>query len=284
MKWINVFLITAFESSLKSLRLYSRLQPLPIHLLLLLYLLLYLLLLDAFIDLGRGLLVGLKQTDDTGLLRVQDVSIFVSNNQVQPQDPGVWEEGFKLNKGENKQVEVKEAAEQRSGERINPPLQRTPYRCRKCRVVFSDRLTCCRNQSWRWLSASALWIHRWAESQTGAEISTPSVPTSVSPPDVHAALYWPGHTQREEVTLRTTLTHWQTHTLGMIFFFFYHIELLPYAPPLPQSGGHLLHQGHLHRRHHFLISRVTHTQTSQQWLTETLPASDGGNSSLTLVF
>lgn len=49
----------------------------------------YLLLFDAFIDLGCGLLVGPKKTDDVSSLRVQDVPVIISNNLVQFEDPGV---------------------------------------------------------------------------------------------------------------------------------------------------------------------------------------------------
>lgn len=47
----------------------------------------YLLLFDALVDLGCGLLVGPKQTDDTGPFRVQDVAILVADHLVQLQDP-----------------------------------------------------------------------------------------------------------------------------------------------------------------------------------------------------
>lgn len=49
----------------------------------------YLLLFDAFIDLGCGLLVGPKQTDDTSPLWVQDVPILIPNHLVKLQDPVV---------------------------------------------------------------------------------------------------------------------------------------------------------------------------------------------------
>ena len=46
----------------------------------------YLLFFNAFIDLGCGLLVGPKQTDDTSPFRVQDVPILIPNHLVQLQD------------------------------------------------------------------------------------------------------------------------------------------------------------------------------------------------------
>lgn len=49
----------------------------------------YLLLFDAFIDLGCGLLVSPKQTDDTSPFWFQNVPIIVPNHLVQLQDPVV---------------------------------------------------------------------------------------------------------------------------------------------------------------------------------------------------
>lgn len=50
---------------------------------------LYLLFFDAFIDFGCGLLVRSEEADDISLLRVQDVPVLVSNNQVQLKDPSL---------------------------------------------------------------------------------------------------------------------------------------------------------------------------------------------------
>ena len=47
----------------------------------------YSLLFDALIDLGCCLLVGSKQTDDTGPFWVQDVPVLIPNHLVQLQDP-----------------------------------------------------------------------------------------------------------------------------------------------------------------------------------------------------
>lgn len=63
------------------------------HIHILSYLCLYLLLFDAVIDLCRSLLMGPKQTDDTGPLWLQDVPILIADNLVQFQDPGVEGEG-----------------------------------------------------------------------------------------------------------------------------------------------------------------------------------------------
>lgn len=47
----------------------------------------HLLLFDAFIDLGRRLLVGSEQADDAGPLRVQNIPVVISDHLVQLQDP-----------------------------------------------------------------------------------------------------------------------------------------------------------------------------------------------------
>lgn len=63
-------------------------------------------------------------------------------------------------------------------------------------------------------------------------------------------------------TYRYTVLHSDTHIhiqKACFCLLFYHKELLPYASPLPQCGGHLLHQGHLCRHHDLLISVVTYT-------------------------
>lgn len=55
------------------------------------YLFSHLFLFDAFIDFGCGVLMGPEQTDNTGPLRFQDVTILVSNHLVQLEDPVVYE-------------------------------------------------------------------------------------------------------------------------------------------------------------------------------------------------
>lgn len=46
---------------------------------------------------------------------------------------------------------------------------------------------------------------------------------------------------------------------------FYHKELPPYAPPLSQRGGHLLHQGHFCSYHQLLVSAVRCIKNSTKW-------------------
>ena len=59
-----------------------------------------------------------------------------------------------------------------------------------------------------------------------------------------------------------TFTHTYSNVHKLFFFclYSYHKELFPYGSPLSQRGGHLLHQGHLCRHHHFFIPEVPHTQ------------------------
>lgn len=49
----------------------------------------HLLLFDAFIDLGRRLLVGSEQADDAGPLRVQNIPVVISDHLIQLQDPAI---------------------------------------------------------------------------------------------------------------------------------------------------------------------------------------------------
>lgn len=49
----------------------------------------HLLLFDAFIDLGRRLLVGSEQADDAGPLRVQNIPVVISDHLIQFQDPAI---------------------------------------------------------------------------------------------------------------------------------------------------------------------------------------------------
>lgn len=63
------------------------------------------------------------------------------------------------------------------------------------------------------------------------------------------------------VVLSSDMRKWtSTKRCFSLLLFFYHKELLPYASPLPQCGGHLLDQGHLCRHHYLLVSVVARTR------------------------
>lgn len=80
-------------------------------------------------------------------------------------------------------------------------------------------------------------------------------------------------TGRSMTTDSDTRTNTHSHTFHKDFLF-YHKELLPYASPFPQCGGHLLHQGHLCRRHYLLISVATFTITQRNQKAQLLEKND----------
>lgn len=149
----------------------------------------HLLLFDALIDLGRRLLVGSKQADDAGPLRVQNIPVLISHHLIQLQDPA-------MGRGRDK-TEWRQPSSDR---------QQTLARIH----------TCCRSRSWRWLSASAPWTRHWAACQRGAGSATPLAHTSASGPASLALFYWPR--QGRWMVLHTD-THACIHVCKGWFFF-----------------------------------------------------------------